>query len=168
MDEMRTGVSAPEPAAIANAVEQCGAGKAARKGKSRGRRKTSEKTRKPARIAALLRRVREHRHRAAVLDLLAGEVTSLFSTAMGAQVPQYLIGDECGNTELADYNVVQSISTKLATEAEASRKALRDLLAKGLDAVRVEDLGDDDGVPEDGEDDFVQGRAVTRNHGACS
>jgi hypothetical protein len=167
MDEVRTDVTVPEPAAIANTGEQCGARHAPRKGKSTGRKKTSEKTRKPARISALLRRVREHRHRAAVLDLLAGEVTSLFSTAMGAQVPQYLIGDERGSVEVADDNVVLGISTKLAAEADASRKALRDLLAKGLDAVRVEDLGDDDRVPEDG-DDFVQGRAVTRGHSTCS
>jgi len=123
---------------------------------------TKKTVRKTAQIGALLRRVRELRHRGAIFDLVAREVTGWFSTAMGCEVPQYLIGDEAGNAEIADYFVVARISNELAMQAEAAREALRKLLAKDLRTIGAAELGDDSEQGSDENEDLVEGHAVAR------
>lgn len=166
MDVLSTDPDALPHADMAGHGEQR-ARKAPKKAKSRapkksGNRAAGKPAHKTAQIGALMRRVRELRHRGAIFDLVAREVTGWFSTAMGLDVPQYLIGDEAGNTEIADYMVVARISNELAMQAEAAREALRKLLAKDLRTISAAELGDDGEQGSDENEELVEGHAVAR------
>ena len=87
--------------------------------------------RKKTTARVLLRELRRRRHRAAILDCLANEAVSLFSSAFGDE-PKYAIGDGNLNVELADTEVVMAVAHELTDGAEREKDYIRSLIEMDL------------------------------------